>query len=195
MGSPGGYPTLGATLHSKNGMKFSARDVEEISCPICKLVLREPMQLSCGHRFCQTCLEMERLATQLYSWRNKILIQSPDLSNCAYYFPGFEIDLLFRPSFRAYYLPIYPPPAHRLAPSSIGLNEYRVCDFTQTLHPWPVSIGMPAKRSWITVFVYILVLLRPLLEVTLHPDCISRTRAKARYWIELWLCGYKYWDV
>lgn len=26
-------------------------------CPICCLVLREPLQLQCGHRFCQTCFE------------------------------------------------------------------------------------------------------------------------------------------
>ena len=35
--------------------------VEELhsryECPICCLVLREPLQLQCGHRFCQTCFE------------------------------------------------------------------------------------------------------------------------------------------
>ena len=30
----------------------------EYECPICLLMLRQPVQTSCGHRFCQICLNV-----------------------------------------------------------------------------------------------------------------------------------------
>jgi len=42
---------------------FTVKDMELIDsrfkCPNCKLILREPYQLSCGHRTCQACIKIE----------------------------------------------------------------------------------------------------------------------------------------
>ena len=35
--------------------EFIVRD-EKYDCPICLLVLREPQQTTCGHRFCKNCI-------------------------------------------------------------------------------------------------------------------------------------------
>lgn len=35
--------------------EFIIRD-EKYDCPICLLVLREPQQTTCGHRFCKNCI-------------------------------------------------------------------------------------------------------------------------------------------
>lgn len=34
---------------------FIIRD-EKYDCPICLLVLRDPLQTTCGHRFCKNCI-------------------------------------------------------------------------------------------------------------------------------------------
>jgi len=42
---------------------FSVKNIEQIDqrfiCPICKLIFREPHQLVCGHRTCQSCINVE----------------------------------------------------------------------------------------------------------------------------------------
>ena len=39
---------------------------EDIKCAICHLVLKDPLQLQCGHRFCTPCFDrMKRYSVQL----------------------------------------------------------------------------------------------------------------------------------
>lgn len=42
---------------------FSVKNIEQIDqrfiCPICQLIFREPCQLICGHRTCQSCMNVE----------------------------------------------------------------------------------------------------------------------------------------
>ena len=39
-------------------VEFFENEPDDVTCSICLMVLREPMQAEeCGHRFCRTCVE------------------------------------------------------------------------------------------------------------------------------------------
>lgn len=55
--------TTQEALHSVSLHGFTVKNMEQIDpqfiCPSCKLVIREPWQLGCGHRTCQSCIKVE----------------------------------------------------------------------------------------------------------------------------------------
>ena len=44
-------------LENEEELVFIPKRDEKYDCPICLLVLREPVQTKCGHRFCRRCIE------------------------------------------------------------------------------------------------------------------------------------------
>ena len=56
----GGYNVGGATVYNKHGPLIAA-DLASVTCSRCKLILREPQQItSCGHRYCKVCIDQLR---------------------------------------------------------------------------------------------------------------------------------------
>lgn len=48
--------------------KFLEKPKRRFQCPLCSKAMREPVQVStCGHRFCDTCLQ-EFLRYEAFSW-------------------------------------------------------------------------------------------------------------------------------
>jgi len=57
------YPSEPKRLAITSKHRFLVNNIEQIKscymCPSCQLVLREPYQLNCGHRICQSCIKIE----------------------------------------------------------------------------------------------------------------------------------------
>lgn len=60
--TPSHYSSESKRFATTSEHGFSAGNMEQIElrwiCPSCKLVLRSPYQLNCGHRVCQSCLNI-----------------------------------------------------------------------------------------------------------------------------------------
>lgn len=54
----GGVDKLDAILYNKTGQPLGANEIKSLECPYCNMLLRDPQQLlTCGHRYCKSCLE------------------------------------------------------------------------------------------------------------------------------------------
>ena len=54
----GGVDKLGAILYNKTGQPLGPSEIKSLECPYCNKLLRDPQQLlTCGHRYCKSCLE------------------------------------------------------------------------------------------------------------------------------------------
>lgn len=51
-----GYDISNTTVYSNTG-PLKPNELDTLTCPICKKVLKDPMQvIACGHRFCRACV-------------------------------------------------------------------------------------------------------------------------------------------
>ena len=51
-----GYNIGKSTVYGKTG-PLKPAELDTLTCPACKKVLKEPMQvIACGHRFCKGCI-------------------------------------------------------------------------------------------------------------------------------------------
>uniref|UniRef100_A0A3B4X5Y1 RING-type domain-containing protein n=1 Tax=Seriola lalandi dorsalis TaxID=1841481 RepID=A0A3B4X5Y1_SERLL len=48
---------------------MSSRSEEELTCPVCHDIFKEPVVLSCSHSFCRDCLQRW--------WREKVIHECP----------------------------------------------------------------------------------------------------------------------
>jgi hypothetical protein len=57
------YPSEPKRLAITSKHRFLVKNIEQMEscymCPSCESVLREPHQLNCGHRICQSCIKIE----------------------------------------------------------------------------------------------------------------------------------------
>ena len=61
--TPHGYNINDTVVYSKDGHQLKLRDLAALQCPLCELVLRDPVQvITCGHRFCKDCLDLKTSA-------------------------------------------------------------------------------------------------------------------------------------
>lgn len=49
--------SLGANLLTAELLQFVHKLADKYVCPVCKLVLRNAMQLPCGHQICEPCID------------------------------------------------------------------------------------------------------------------------------------------
>jgi len=51
-----GYDIRNTTVYSNTG-PLKPNELDTLTCPICKKILKDPMQvIACGHRFCRACV-------------------------------------------------------------------------------------------------------------------------------------------
>ena len=87
-----GFDVSNTTVYSKN-VPLKPAELDTLTCPACKKVLREPVQvIVCGHRFCKGCisaLTSERWGVYTFSCWNM------SYTTCKYRLLVKNITLLF----------------------------------------------------------------------------------------------------
>ena len=92
-----GFDVSNTTVYSKN-VPLKPAELDTLTCPACKKVLREPVQvIACGHRFCKGCisaLTSERWGVYTFSCWNM------SYTTCKYRLLVKNITLLFFSTFQ-----------------------------------------------------------------------------------------------